>query len=197
MTMPGLAVGVMNAIYHRRSVRSYAPTPVSSETLHELLEAAIQAPTALHEEPWEFVVIQDKALLRVISEQAKIGLKEQLAAGAGLSPLHDMTSPDFNIFYNAGTAILICSRMTGPFVAADCWLAAENLMLAAHAMGLGSCVIGSALAALNSGLKTELGIPADMAVYVSLIVGYPLSSDPAPSPRKSPLLFRLIPASGD
>jgi len=197
MTMTGLAVGVMNAIYHRRSVRSFAPTPVEAKTLHELLEAAIQAPTAQHEEPWEFVVIEDRAVLKQISEQAKIGLKERLGERTGLSPLHDMTAPDFNIFYDAGTLVLICSRMTGQFVAADCWLAAENLMLAAHAMGLGSCVIGSALAALNSDFKAELGIPADMVVHVALIVGYPRVSDPAPSPRKTPMLYKHILPSGN
>jgi len=51
-------------------------------------------------------------------------------------------SPEFNIFYDASTLIVICGKAEGPFVVADCWLVAENLMLAACAMGLGTCVGG-------------------------------------------------------
>ena len=56
----------------------------------------------------------------------------------------------FCVFYDASTLIVICAKPMGPFVSADCWLAAENLMLAASALGLGTCCIGSAIPALNS-----------------------------------------------
>ena len=58
--------------------------------------------------------------------------------------------PDFNIFYNASTLIVICAKLRGPFVVADCWLAAENLMLAACSMGLGTSIIGSAVPGLDT-----------------------------------------------
>ncbi|AXK40455.1 nitroreductase family protein [Crenobacter cavernae] len=57
---------------------------------------------------------------------------------------------DSKLFYNADTVIILCGRSAEPFVVADCRLAAKNLMLAARAMGLGSCVMGSAVAGLNS-----------------------------------------------
>jgi nitroreductase len=70
--------------------------------------------------------------------------------------------------------VVIGAQVPGPFVAADCWLASENLMLAACAMGLGTCVIGSAVAALNlPDVKSELGIPATFSAIAPVIVGVP------------------------
>jgi nitroreductase len=94
--------------------------------------------------------------------------------------------PDFNIFYNASTLIVICGEPVGPFVAADCWLAAENLMLAAHSMGLGTCVIGSALLALNEpDVKSELAIPDSYSAMAAVIAGVP-SGDAPPMTRHEP-----------
>ena len=75
---------------------------------------------------------------------------------------------------------------SGPFVAADCWLAAENLMLAACARGLGTCVIGFAVSALNTPeWKTELKIPVEMNAIAPIIVGVPVG-ETALVPRKQP-----------
>jgi nitroreductase len=95
-------------------------------------------------------------------------------------------SQEFNIFYDAGTLVVICAKPMGPFVAADCWLAAENLMLAACAMGLGTCVIGSAVPALNTpAVKAELGIPAEYSAVAPIIVGGP-SGETRPTARREP-----------
>src|SRR5674476_520853 len=84
------------------------------------------------------------------------------------------SQPDFNVFYDAGTLVIICAKTAGHFALADCWLAAENLMLTAHAMELGTCVIGSAATALNMpDVKRELGIPAEMIAVAPIIVGKP------------------------
>ena len=97
--------------------------------------------------------------------------------------------PDFNIFYNAGTLIVICAKATGLFVVADCWLAAQNLMLAAYAMGLGTCVIGSAVSGLNTPqIKDELGIPFEVSAIAPIIVGVPADASPA-NPRKEPRIL--------
>ena len=73
--------------------------------------------------------------------------------------------------------IVICAKPMGAFAVADCWLAAENLMLAACAMGLGTCCIGSAVPALNTvDAKAELGIPLDVTAVAPIIVGVPSGS---------------------
>ena len=60
---PDVPMSVMDAIYHRRAVRNYTPRTIARAVLRKLLDAAVHAPTAMHEEPWSFAVIQDKALL--------------------------------------------------------------------------------------------------------------------------------------
>jgi nitroreductase len=182
-------MNVNDAITGRSSVRDYTPKKVDNASVRLLLEAAIHAPTAIDEEPWAFIVIQDKAILNRLSDEAK----EILNSGSdpihvsGTSHLSDhLVSPEFNTFYNATTLIVICARPIGAFVAADCWLAAQNLMLAAYAQGLGTCVIGLAVTALNTlEWKKELGIPADVTAFVPIIVGVPVSETP-PVPRKPP-----------
>jgi nitroreductase len=183
----------LDAIYQRRAVRSYTGQKIDRETMKKLLSAAVRAPTAVHEEPWAFAIVQDPALLRRISDRVKSLWPASLAERHGASALPSashfaelLAQPDFNVFYDAPTLIVICARPMGPFVAADCWLAAENLMLAACASGLGTCVIGSAVTALNAPeAKAELGIPADVEAVAPIIVGYPRATTAA-TPRKAP-----------
>jgi nitroreductase len=180
----------------RRSIRDYAPVTLEEETVRSLLDAAVQAPTAMHTEPWAFVVVQDRAILKRLSDRAKDSWTAEAAKFRDLHSVADttlargfaerMASPDFSIFYDAGTLIVICAKSSGPFVTADCWLAAENLMLAASALGLGTCCIGSAVPMLNSPqTRSELGIPDDFEAVVAIVVGVP-RGPVSPSPRNDP-----------
>ncbi len=192
MTKPGVTVSLMDAIQGRRSVRAYAPQVLDRVTIDALLEAAVQAPTAIHEEPWEFVILQAVSALKRLSDRAKRFFVEEIHRAhldRGGHTLDKFEEPDLNIFYNAGTLVVICAKPMSPFVVADCWLAAENLMLAAYAMGLGTCVIGSAVLGLNTPeIKVELGIPADVSAIAPIIVGVPSGQPPATSRRKPQIL---------
>jgi nitroreductase len=184
-----------DAIYGRRSIRSFTPEVLAERTVRQLLEAAVHAPTAIHLEPWAFVVVQDKSVLRRISDRGKAlwsaGLTQRqrhhqaaVPETSGFARL--LGEPDFNLFYDAGTLIAIGSIGHGTFSVADCWLAAENLMLAACALGLGTCCIGSAVGALNAPeSRAELDLPADFSVVAPIIVGVPREVPPA-TPRKPP-----------
>jgi nitroreductase len=177
------------ALHGRCSVRNFKPDVVDRAQILGLLSAAVRAPTARHQEPWAFVVVQDRVLLRHISERAKLLLV------AGTQALHlerggrtpkTFADPNFNVFHNAGTLIVICGLADAPFVAADCWLATENLLLAAHAMQLGACVVGSAVAALSlEEIKRELEIPTSYTAVAPVIVGVPMI-DEVPTARKDP-----------
>jgi nitroreductase len=186
------ASAVRDAIYARRSVRSYTGEKLTEAAVRELLAAAVRAPTAIHEEPWQFLIVQNDATLRQLSDRAKAlfaGEVSRLHLDRDSRALEVFSQPDFNVFYDAGTLIVICARPMGPFVVADCWLAAENLMLAAHALGLGSCVIGSAVGALNAPeVKRELGIPADSTAVAPVIVGTPKGEWP-PTARRPPQIL--------
>jgi nitroreductase len=189
LVQPASAVSAVDAIYHRRAVRDYTPQKVGRTSIHALLDAAVYAPTAMHEEPWAFAVIQDKNILNRLSDGAKGLVRSEMQNSDAPQSKHALdlvNKPDFNIFYNASTLIVIYSKLQGSFVVADCWLAAENLMLAACAEGLGTCVIGFAVSALNTPeWKAELEIPAEMTAIAPIIVGMPAGETPT-VPRKPP-----------
>ncbi|MGO9829195.1 MAG: nitroreductase family protein [Myxococcaceae bacterium] len=190
---------VFDAISGRRAIRSFMSDVLDERTVRRLLEAAVQAPTAMHLEPWAFLVIQDKGLLRNLSERAKAlwpaELTQQQRHHQATLPetsgfAQRLADPDFNLFYDAGTLIAIGSIVQGVFAQADCWLAAENLMLEAYALGLGTCCIGSAVGALNSQqTRLELDLPAEFSVVAPIIVGVPREV-PAQTPRKPPRVVR-------
>lgn len=198
MSLPKIETSVFEAILARRSVRSYKARKVDRSTVNILLEAAVRAPTAIHQEPWAFIIIQDKPLLKNLSDRAKpLFLVEARESGLERSghSFDIFDYPDFNIFYDAGTLVLICGKTTSPSFVADCWLAAENLMLAACAMGLGTCVIGSALPIFNiPEIKLQLNIPEIFSVVAPIIVGYP-DDEIEPVSRKPPIVLESIPAA--
>ncbi len=198
---PNAGGDLIDVIYRRRSVRAYKTHPIDEGQVRALLDAAVRAPTAMDEEPWRFIVVQNRAALARLSDRAKAMaraeaerhgnvLKRPGSPGDGIaSPFAD---PAFNIFCDAGTLVVIGANPTGEFVAADCWLAAENLMLAACAEGFGTCCIGLALTVLNGPeTKVELGIPADIHAFAAIIIGVPLEDAP-PTQRKPAVMVSWI-----
>ncbi len=196
--MPKLEMTIFETILARRSVRNYKTQEVDIATVRTLLQAAVRAPTAMHQEPWAFVIVQDRKLLRSLSDQAKplfIAEVSKHAHGNAGHLLDTFENPDFNVFYDAGTLVLICGKTSSSFYEADCWLASENLMLAACAMGLGTCVIGCALPALNlPEAKAKLSVPNDFSVVVPIIIGYPMD-ETAPTSRKPPVVLANLPSA--
>jgi len=182
-------MSAIEAIHQRRSVRNYTSQTLDRATIQSLIEAAVRAPTAMDQEPWAFVVIQDQSVLDRLSTTTKDMVREEAKKNDSPSSehlLHMADNADFHVFHHASTLVVICGKFTGPFVEADCWLAAENFMIAACADGLGTCVIGFAVEALNTpAWKAELKIPDAMTVIAPIIVGTP-ASEGVPTSRKPP-----------
>ena len=178
MCMASNNSSAIESIFSRTSVRSYSAEKIGRSTLQKLLDAAVRAPSAMHLEPCAFVVISDRALLRALSDRAKPLFLEKLHHAPA-----SFSDPEFDVFHGAGTLIVICAKPSA-FSEADCWLAAENLMIAACSMGLGSCVIGSSVDAINLS-KTELGIPAEFEAVAPVVIGHPAAKT-EPSSRKPP-----------
>jgi nitroreductase len=171
------------AIYGRRSIRAFTREPMSQPVLEELIAAAVQAPSAMNTQPWTFTVVRNPALLDHISEAAKAHM---LAAQDQPAPPHlraMLEAPDFHIFYHA-PALIVISATTGDWAVEDAALAAENLMLAAHGRGLGSCWIGFAQRWLRTAEgKQSIDVPGDLTPIAPIIIGHPAAA-PAPVPRQ-------------
>lgn len=168
-------------IEQRRAVRDYTDQPIEKATVLALLRSAVQAPSAMNLQPWAFAVIQDRAWLKRHSDRAKVLVVDSGIFARKLQELKAMfADPEFNIFYNAGTLIVICARPLGVHPDWDCCFAAQNLMLAAHAQGLGTCPIGLAWPLFEQAdVKRELDIPEDYQVILPVVVGYPRLPPPA------------------
>ena len=178
---------LFEAIHSRHSVRAFKPGPVDKDSIQVLLDAAVRAPTAQHIEPWSFVVVQNGQLLKELSDLASPVFIERLKRRGG-QPLDAYAEQDFNIFYDASTLIIVCANIEDPYAEPDCWLAAENVLLAAWGLGLGGCIIGSAIQAMNlDPVKKKLGIPSACKVIAPIVIGVP-QVEPVPSPRKAPVV---------
>lgn len=189
------SIDVMDAIYNRHAVRNFLPKKIEEDIIKQLLDAAIHAPSALHEESRGFVIIENKQVLNRLSESAKLTLKNENNDKENPQWQHVLqvaTQKEFNVFYNANTLIVIYSRFRGPFVSADCWLAAQNLMLAALPYGLQSCVIGFAVPALNlPEWKKEFAIPEQMTAVAPIILGWP-NEKTLPATHENPLVLKWL-----
>jgi nitroreductase len=165
-------------IFARSSTRAYDGTAVQSPgIILDLMRAAVRAPTALKQQAWSFAVIQDKDLLFRFEQLAAPLIGHTFSRFPEDAPQLTSVSEIASLqplFHGATTLIVIGFEKSGAFVEGECWLAAQNLMLAAADLGLGSCVIGSAISALNhsSGQKL-LGLPPSFQSVVPIVLGNP------------------------
>jgi nitroreductase len=167
---------VREAIYGRRAVREFTTERIEEEVLRRLVDAAIQAPSAVNQQPWLFTIIRDKELMARVSNEAKAHmLRTSPAALASHHFLDILNDPKFDIFYGAPVLVVI-SAAAGPWAVEAGSLAAENLMLAAHAVGLGACWIGFAQGWLRTpDGKSTLKLPETDIPVAPIIVGHPKS----------------------
>jgi len=176
---------LLEAIHRRRATREFKDQPVVRNALQELVDAAIQAPSAMNAQPWHFTIIRNPRLLDKISTEAKRFLLE--SDGTPESLRAELSDPGFHIFYRAPALVLISIR-GADWAREDAALAAENLMLAAHDQGLGTCWIGLAQGWLGTedGRKT-VDLPKDCVPVAPIIVGHPVSVPPQ-VPRRPPTI---------
>ena len=150
-------------ILERRSIRKYTDEPVSLEDIDRLLQAAMAAPSASNRKPWEFVVVTDEDLLR--------RLRRRLIFGKHIAP----------------AAIVVCGNTRrawpGPgrgFWIQDCSAATQNILLAAVALGLGTCWIGvHPVGPFIKAVKRILGLPRHIEPLGLIYVGHPAEQKPA------------------
>lgn len=168
---------VFKNIYERRSIRNFCPDAVPDDAIMEIIRAGTYAPSAMNLQPWRFVVIKNRQHIKRLSDKAK-ELWVEMSKNAQkpeLQRLSDVVSrPGFDIFFNAPLLILIFAHQEAFMPQVDCAFAAENMMLAAWSMGLGSSWVGLAQPLEKvSGIMKDLEVPEKHRLLGSLVFGYP------------------------
>lgn len=160
---------IMDAIHTRRSTRNFTDEPVSDLSVETMLRAAMAAPSANNERPWRFVVVRDHDTL------ARLAAATPFAGPIGRAPL--------GIILFADTAV---RKANSDIEMLDCALAGQNLMLAAHALGLGTVWLAVwPFAEFIATIRTALGAPGEAVPVAMFAVGVP-EKEPAAVDRFEP-----------
>lgn len=181
------ATGAIEAMHSRRSIRAYEPHPVPRALIEDLLWAAVQAPIppVSGNEPWAIVVVEGRDRLEAYGERARQHADAHQPAGR---PWAWTTRPGFKVFWGAPALVLLCARAGSPEAVHDCVRAGQNLVIAAHAAGLGSCWVGAPMPWLAlAEVQRELGVPEGFAPAVAITLGF-AAEQPAGNPKPRPAI---------
>jgi nitroreductase len=143
---------MIDLIKKRRSVREFLDKTISQEALEKIVDAARFAPTARNVQPWEFVVVRDKEVLKKIAAITEHG----------------------KFIASAAASILVFSQETKYFLE-DCSAATQNAMLAAEALGIGSCWVAGNKKSYAEEFNLLLGAPLNFKLVSIIALGYPLN----------------------
>ncbi|NKQ35290.1 MAG: nitroreductase family protein [Chloroflexi bacterium] len=186
----------------RRSIRRYTPDPVSQDLIEQMLTAAVWAPSAHNRQPWRFAVIETAVTKQNLA--AAMGQQLQADLQADNVPPH-VIAADVNRSYQritqAPLLILVCLSMAdmdsypdparqrneGLMAVQSTALAAQNLLLAAHALGLGACWMCAPLFCPDV-VRQALTLPDDWQPQALLTIGYPAESK---TKTRQPLATRV------
>ncbi len=146
----------MQEIFNRRSIRKFEERPVEKEKIDKLLRAAMQAPSAGNQQPWEFIVVEDRA---------------------GLDKLSQMGPYSRPVAGSAVTFVLLANEKGLRFSTSwqqDLGAAAQNILLEATHLGLGSLWVGVAITDSTVAYVKELyGLPDHINPFALIAIGYP------------------------
>jgi len=180
---------------NRRSIRKYTDAPVSVEVVREMIGESTQAPSAGNEQPWKFVIVNDKGMLKRISDESKKNILARIAADPDCYAkkyLGMLQNESFNVFYNAPCLVIILGSSDHMSLWIDCALAASYFMMGAASRGLGTCWVKLGADIQDPELLNELGIPGDCTIVAPIALGYPEEVPPAPK-RNEPEIIKTIP----
>ena len=185
--MPVSLSDFVNLVQSRRSIRRYSPAPVSDDVLDMLLTAATWAPSAHNRQPWRFCIVQSAAVKQALSERMAAAWRADLGQD-GADPAHIERRIAISHARLTGAPVLVvpCVTMEEMDVYPDAVrsqaehtmavqsvaLACQNLMLAAHAAGLGSCWMCAPLFA-PALVRAALDLPERWEPQAILTLGHP------------------------
>jgi nitroreductase len=157
--MKGVVMDALEAIRKRRSVRKYTGEPIPKQDLEAIVDAGRLAATGSNKQPWDFIVVTDRAMI----EQLKVASAWMDKAGAIIAVIMD---PGSRWWIEDGSAAI------------------ENMLLAATALGYGSCWLEGYTLLREPEFKQLLGVPADRRLLSLVPIGVPVEW---PTKDKKPL----------
>jgi len=199
---------IMANIKSRRSRREFLDRDIAEGAIEEMIEAGRYAPSALNRQPWKFIVVTNKDIIRKLSSI----VKEKTSNIVRLLPVlrlfipslrnpqitgaikKTISSENDTVFYSAPLLILIVSdKKSGRYASKDCALASQNMMLYAHSVGIGSCFIGRAdfLMASNAA-KGMIGLPPNHVIQCAIVFGYPPQGELSIPQRKTDNIINRV-----
>ncbi len=167
---------VISCIMGRRSIRQYLDKPVEHEKLEAIVRCGINAPSGMNRQPWIIRVVEDQKLIAEVNEVYKKANPAQVKRDKNFK----------NMFRNAPNLICVCTPAKGGGEL-DAGMLAQNMMLAAQSMGLGTCCLGGPVRFVKTNADAKffidrLEIPADYQLNYILAIGYP-DEQPQAKPR--------------
>ena len=192
---------IFDTILHRRSIRRFAPKQMEETALQQIIQAGLYAPSAGRRQSVIFAVCQDKEVNERLGKIKRANSNPRMATATNFVSHEQPSIVDdpklTNAFYDAPTVITMFAPKNFLFSVDDCAVAAENMMLAADALGIGSCYIGQGWTAFAGPYGQEIlrqwNIPTDYYAVMQLLLGYAKEGDkhPAPKPRKEGRIIRI------
>ncbi len=183
---------ILETIKKRRSVRSYDDRPVPKSILSAIIEAGNEAPSAMNSQPWRFVVIENQEVKKKLLNAAKPNAHKIMDMIKDADPeRYEKIKKRFAqlpdpVYYSAPAVIFVIG--SGRYAAHSCPLACENMMIAAHSLGLGSCWVGfGAMVTDDAEVKSILELKEDETIFGPLLFGYPAEHPERPV-KKDPIV---------
>ena len=194
-------IAVMETILHRRTIRRFETKQIEEDALQQILQAGLYAPSAGGRQGVLFVVSQDREVNEQLGKIKRANSHPRMATATSYVSKEQPSIADdpklTNAFYDAPTVITLFAPKDFLFSAEDCAVAAENMMLVADTLGIGSCYIGQGWTAFADPYGQEIlrrwGVRTDYYAVMQLLLGYPRENDrhPEPKPRKEDRIIRV------
>lgn len=191
----------MQTILHRRAIRRFDPRQIDEELLRQILQAGLYAPSAGGKQGVIFAVCQDKEVNERLGKIKRANSNPHMATAKNYVSREQPSIADdpklINAFYDAPTVITMFAPKNFLFSVDDCAVAAENMMLAADSLGIGSCYIGQGWTAFADNYGQEIlrkwEIRTDYYAVMQLLLGYPKADDkhPVAKARKNDRILRF------
>jgi nitroreductase len=160
---------IFEALFTRRSIRKYNYAEIPKDKINEILKAAMFAPSAMNYQPWQFILVDDRDILKKINTA---------------TPAHA------DMLLEASIAVIVCGDLNLDknidYIVQNCSAATQNIMLAAHGMGYGSVWVGAyPVKETIEGLRKIFNLPESIIPVSIVAIGYP-DEKPEPGDRFKP-----------